>query len=92
MSILGKITGLDAVRDEMKQRVDEILKAGNEWKIAAEKLAQTIQTLTQAIEKGEKSDLTPIKGELKKLNSHTMRLARAFEAHMRTLETLSRKL
>jgi chromosome segregation ATPase len=92
MSILGKIAGLDAIRDEMKRRVEEILRAGNEWRATAEKLAQAIQELTEAIEKGEKSSVPQVKDELKKLSSQTARLARAFEAHRRTLESLASKI
>jgi len=92
MSILGKITGLDAVRDEMRNRVNEILKCGNEWKITAEKLNQTLEKLIEAIEKGNPTDLGPVKSDLKKLATQTRKLALAFEAHKKMLSSLSEKL
>jgi hypothetical protein len=91
-SILGKITGLDTIREEMKQRVNEILKCGNEWKLTAEKLNETLQKLIETIEKGSSVDLNPVKSDLKKLSVQTGKLAKAFEAHRKTLSNLTEKL
>jgi len=90
--VLSRLAGLDTIREDMKKRVDEILKAGNEWQRTAEKLTKTIQTLIETIEKGNPKDLQPIKGELKKLTTQTRRLAKAFQQHRKTLNTLARKL
>lgn len=84
--ILGKIVGLDSIREDMKKRVDEILKAGNEWNKTAERLTQALEKLS------ETKEMDPIKGDLKRLAKQTGKLARAFEAHRQTLANLTEKI
>jgi len=90
--ILGKLTGLDSLRDEMKKRVDEVLKAGAEWKEAAEKLTKTIQDLTEAIKEGQNVNLKPVKADLKRLTKETAKLARAFDNHRQTLAAIMERI
>jgi hypothetical protein len=90
--ILGKLAGIDTIREDMRKRVDEILRAGNDWKTTAEKLTGSLQVLIEAIQKGNPQDLQPIKSDLKSLSTQTRRLARAFEAHRETLASLIRKI
>jgi chromosome segregation ATPase len=90
--ILGRLTGLDAIRDEMKQRVDEVLKAGAEWKETAEKLTKTIQELTETIREGRNVNLKPVKADLRKLSKETEKLAQAFNHHRQTLAALMERI
>jgi chromosome segregation ATPase len=90
--ILGKLAGLDSIREDMKKRVDEVLKAGSDWKITAEKLTKTLEELTETIQRGNPGDLKPIKTELKKLSRETRKLAAAFNNHRQTLASLMEKI
>ncbi len=102
--ILGKLAGLGSMREDMKKRVDEVLKAGAEWQATAEKLTKALEELTETIQKGNPAvwsvfgdlnkagDLKPIKIELKKLSRETRRLATAFNNQRQTLANLMEKI
>jgi chromosome segregation ATPase len=90
--ILGKLAGLDSVREDMKKRVDEVLKAGSDWKATAEKLTKALEELTETIQRGNPGELNPIRTDLKKLSRETRKLAAAFNNHRQTLANLMEKI
>jgi len=90
--ILGKLAGLDTLKEDMKKRVDEVLKAGSEWKATAEKLTKALEELTETIQKGNPGDLKPLRTEVKKLSRETRKLAAAFNNHRQTLANLMEKI
>jgi chromosome segregation ATPase len=90
--LLGKLAGLDSMREDMKKRVDEVLKAGMEWKATAERLTKALEELTETIQKGSPGDLKPIKTDLKKLSRETRKLAATFNNHRQTLANLMEKI
>lgn len=49
--ILGRLTGLDEFRKELKQRTDELLAASVEWKQATHELSCAIRELDKTQKK-----------------------------------------
>lgn len=77
----------------MRQRVDAVLRCGNEWNQTAQKLIEALNKLTDSIQKGRANpaDVRAVATGAKKLAKETQRLTRAFEAHNKTLgEILAR--
>jgi len=76
------------IRAEMKQRVDEVLKAGEEWNKTAKELTEALNRLTNAVLTGspDPADAKLVARAARKLGKETARLTRAFEAHGQTLE------
>jgi len=76
------------LRAEMRQRVDEILKRGNEWNQAAQELTAALDRLTDAIQKGnfDPSNLKPMTKGLRKLGKTTNQLRMAFELYNKFLQ------
>lgn len=91
MSILGNLLS-GKIRSEMRKRVDEIINAGDKWQKTAEDLIKALNQLTEAIEKGNPTNLKPAIRETKKLVRQTKRLSRAFESHRKTLTKIERKI
>jgi len=90
MSIIGDfLTG--KLRDEMRQRVDEVLRAGSEWSKTARDLIEALNRLTEAIEKGNTKPSKTISRVARQLARQTKRLTKAFENHNKTLEKIVRK-
>jgi len=89
MSIIGDVLS-GRLRQEMRQRVDEVLKCGNEWSQTAHKLIEALDRLTGSIQKGNPNpaDVKAIARGSKQLAKETRRLTRAFEAHNKTLEKI----
>jgi len=77
----------------MRQRVDEVLKSGNEWSQTARELIAALNRLTDSIEKGNPnpSDSKMVVRGSRKLAKETGRLTRAFEAHNKTLDEILRR-
>lgn len=92
MSILGELLG-SRIRREMKSRVDEILRAGNEWCKTANILTAELKRLADVIEGGSTgSDLKALARTSRQLSKSTKRLARAFENHRKTLQKVASHL
>lgn len=89
--IIGKLTGLDTIREDMKKRVDEIIKVGESWNKTANQLIKSLNELKETIQESH-TDLRPINKNLSKLATQTKRLSKAFEAHRRTLNRILGKL
>jgi len=81
------------LRQEMRQRVDEVLKAGNEWNQTARELIEAVNRLTDSIKAGNPKPLDSklIARGTRKLAKETVRLTRAFEAHNKTLSEIVRR-
>jgi uncharacterized coiled-coil DUF342 family protein len=76
------------LRTEMRQRVDEILKRGNEWNQTAGKLTEALNRLTDTIKesKFDPSNLKPMNKDLRKLSKTTIQLKMAFESYNKFLQ------
>jgi len=92
MSIVGDLFS-GRLRQEMRQRVDEVLKCGKEWSQTARELSEALNRLTDSIQKGkpDPSDVKGVVSSTKKLAKETRRLTRAFEAHSETLTNIVRR-
>jgi len=93
MSILGDILA-GKIRQEMKSRVDQVLKAGDDWSRTAKELITALDRLTEAIKSGnpDSSSLEAVARGTKRLAFDTQKLTRAFEAHNKTLEKALTKI
>jgi len=92
LRVLGDLLS-GRLRQEMRQRVDAVLRCGNEWNQTAQKLIEALNKLTDSIQKGRANpaDVRAVATGAKKLAKETQRLTRAFEAHNKTLgEILAR--
>jgi len=92
MSVLGDLLS-GRLRQEMRQRVDEVLRCGNEWNQTAQKLIEALNRLSDSIQKGntDPRDVKMVATGARKLAKETQRLTRAFEAQTKTLgEILTR--
>jgi len=88
MSIIGDVLS-GRLRQEMRQRVDEVLKCGNEWSQMAQKLVEALDRLTDSIQKGNPNpDMKTVARGAKQLAKETRRLTNAFQAHNKTLGEL----
>jgi len=92
MSILGDVLS-GRLRQEMRQRVDEVLKSGNDWNQAARELTEALNKLTEAVQKGNFNPSFPksVAQSARKLAKETTKLTRAFEAHSKTLSEILRR-
>jgi uncharacterized protein YukE len=92
MSMIGDILS-GRLRQELRTRVDEVLKAGNEWNQTAHELTQALNNLTDAIKSGnpEKAHSKVVAQTARKLARETTRLTKAFEDHNQTLEKIVTK-
>jgi len=93
MALLGNLLA-GKIRSEMKERVEQILKAGNEWNQTANKLIESLNSLTAAIQQGKVDpiSLNSVVAVGKSLSKNTARLAKSFQAYDRTLNRLVEKL
>jgi len=92
MTMIGDILS-GRLRQEMRQRVDEVLRCGNEWNQTARELITALNNLTDSIQKG-KPNPTPFKSVTqgaRKLAKETRRLTNAFQAHNKTLTEILAK-
>jgi len=89
MAILGDILS-GKLRAEMKQRVEEVLKAGEEWNKTAKELTEALNRLTNAVQTGvpDPADAKLVARCSRKLAKETGRLRRAFEAHGEILKKI----
>lgn len=89
MSVLGDLLS-GRLRQEMRQRVDEVLRCGNEWNQTAQKLIEALNKLTDSIQKGNTipANAKQVATGARKLAKETQRLTRAFEAHNKTLSEI----
>jgi len=89
MSIIGDVLS-GRLRQEMRQRVDEVLKCGNEWSQTAKELIEALNKLSGTVQKGnpDPSVFKSVSRAGRKLAKETARLTRAFEAHNNTLEKI----
>jgi len=86
MSVIGDfLTG--RLRTEMKSRVDQILKCGDEWTKTARELTEALSKFTEAAQKGEINPSIPksVAKNARKLAKETAKLTLAFEAHKNML-------
>jgi len=91
--IFGKIVGLESIREELKQRVNELLKAGEEWRKTADRLTAAIENLTAEIKSGRNpKNLRTIKADLRKLAAETRNLSNSFGKVYRIVEEVSEKI
>jgi len=92
MSVLGDLLS-GRLRAEMRQRVDEVLKCGNEWSQTARELIEALNRLTDSIKKGNPNPLDAklVAQGTRKLAKETRRLTKAFEAHNKTLAEILRR-
>ena len=87
MSIISDIlTG--KIRQEMRERVNEILAYGREWVQTAQKLTEALNNLTEEIRKGnvDPKSLKAVGRATSRLAKETSRLAKAVENHSSTLQ------
>jgi len=49
--ILGRLTGLDELRRELKERTDELLRASAEWKKATNDLTHAVREHQKTVKK-----------------------------------------
>lgn len=86
MGVLGDLLS-GRIRTEMKQRVDEVLKCGNEWGQTAQKLTEALNRLTETVQKGniDPANLKVVTSGARKLAKETQRLTKAFETLDKTL-------
>jgi len=93
MAILSDIlTG--RIRQEMKSRVEQVLKAGDDWSRTAKELIVAMDRLTEAIKSGSvdpKSLEGMVKGT-KHLAANTEKLTKAFTNFNGTLERTLTKI
>ena len=89
MSVLGDLLS-GRLRTEMRQRVDEILKCGNQWDQTAGGLIEALNRLTDAIQKGnlDLSGVKPVAQGTRKLAKETRNLTQAFKSYKTTLEKM----
>lgn len=78
----------------MRRRVNQVLKAGDEWNRTAKQLIEATDNLTKAIENKEvKSTLiNPLKKSVQTLSKRTTRLAKAFESYQKILGKIASKV
>jgi len=93
MSLLRSFLG-DKIREEMRNRVDEVLKAGGDWNSTAKELIAALDRHTEAIKNGtvDPTTLKAIEKSNSQLARSTKLLARAFDNHGRTLARLMVKI
>jgi len=92
MAVLGDLlTG--KLRAEMKSRVEEVLKCGNEWNQTARELTEALDKLTEAVQKGNFDLSIPrsVARSARRLAKQTAKLTAAFEAHNKTLTEIIRR-
>lgn len=89
--ILEKLAA-GTIREEMKRRVDEIIRAGAEWSKAAKELEATLNRLIEAIEKNEQFNLKPVNAGLSNLAKKTHQLTKALESHKEVLNKILTKI
>ena len=89
MSVLGDLLS-GRLRTEMRQRVDEILKCGNQWDQTARGLIEALNRLTDSIQKGnlDPSGVKPIAQGTRKLAKETRSLTQAFKSYQTILEKM----
>jgi len=89
MAIFGDLLS-GKLRAEMKQRVDEILKCGEQWDKTARELVEALNKLTDAVQTGnvDLSSVRPVARGSKKLSKETRNLAQAFINHRAFLEKI----
>lgn len=77
-----------AIREEMKRRVDEVLKAGSDWNSTATALNESLKQLVATINQGkvEPATLKSLGAPLRALGKKTDRLAKAFTSYEKTLK------
>jgi len=93
MSILGDLlTG--KLRQEMRERVDEIITYGKEWIQTAQKLTEAINNLTEEIRKGNVNpkSLKSLNRTASKLAQQTANLTKALISHNETLQKILSKI
>jgi len=92
MAILGDLLS-GRLRQEMRQRVDEIMKCGNEWNKTATELTEALNKLTEAVQKGNIDPAIPksVAQGARKLAKQTGKLTSAFEAHNKTLAEILKR-
>ena len=93
MSIIGDLL-TNKIRSELRNRVDQILKAGEEWSKTARELTDALDRLTEAIKSGEvdKSAVKSIASKTRRLSRDTKKLTKAFEMQTKTLEKALTKI
>ena len=93
MSLIGEILG-GKIRQEMKTRVDQVLKAGDEWSKTAKELIMALDKLTDAIKAGniDPSSMEPVVKGVKHLSSDTRQLEKSFNYFNKTLEKTLTKI
>lgn len=90
--MLGRVFGIDGIREDLKKRVDEIIKAGDEWNKTAKRLADVQESLVRAIETHSPLELGDVKTGTKNLWKETKRLSKAHEDLSKTLVTVGHTL
>ena len=92
-SIIGDLL-TNRIRSELRNRVEQILKAGEEWSKAARELTEALDRLTEAIKNGgvDKSAVRSVVSKTSRLSRETKKLTRAFEMQTKTLEKALAKI
>lgn len=83
-----------AVREEMRRRVDQVLKAGEDWNGEARQLTAALNNLIKLVEQGKMNpkDLEPVKKNMKQLSRRTGTMATALTNYTSTLRRVNEKL
>lgn len=82
------------LRNEMKERVDTILKAEEEWSRTAKDLIVALDKLTKAVENGnvDASTIKPVTKGVTGLTRSTKLLSKGFSSHANTLSKILGKM
>lgn len=49
--IIRKLTGIDELRKELRERVEQLLNSSHEWVLASKKLSKDIKSLEKTVKK-----------------------------------------
>lgn len=86
--VLGHLLG-ENLRKEMREKVGEIMKCGENWNTTALKLCEDLEKLTAAIEASEKpQNLSYIKKSASRLATESRALSSAFIDFNKTINDI----
>ena len=93
MGIVGDLLS-GKLRKEMKERVDQVLKASEEWSRTAKELIDAMNRLSEAIRSGgiDNYDFSGVEKGLRSLARSTTSLRRSLDKHSRTLSKIMSRM
>ncbi len=93
MSLIGDLLG-GRLRREMQERVDQILKSGDDWRKKADELITALNKLSDCIEKSEPNQhpSSRVAKATRQLTTKTENMTNALQAHSQLLKDLISKI